>query len=80
MLWEDNLQTITWAKDPKHHGRNKHIDVKLHHLRDRVRNGDVDVQYVSTEKQLADIMTKPLGRIVFSRLLKSIVDTAPAGV
>ena len=80
VLWEDNLQTITWAKDPKHHGRNKHIDVKLHHLRDRVRNGDVDVQYVSTEKQLADIMTKPLGRIVFSRLLKSIVDTAPAGV
>ena len=48
------------AKVPKNRPRTKHIAVKYHHFREAVRNGILLVERVSTDKQLADIMTKPL--------------------
>ena len=74
-VFEDNQQTIVWAQDPKHHGRNKHLDVKLHFIKEKVQAGVVDLKYVSTEEQLADLMTKPLGRVTFERLVDMIMWT-----
>jgi hypothetical protein len=42
------------------HGRAKHIDIKYHHIRDEVKNGEVEVVYCSTDKMLADLLTKGL--------------------
>jgi hypothetical protein len=41
-------------------GRTKHIDVNYHCLRDRVMSGDLDMDFVATERQVADGLTKVL--------------------
>ena len=79
-VWEDNQQKIIWCLNPAHHGRNKHLDVKLHYVREQVKKGALNVKYISTEDQLADLMTKPLGRVIFQRLVKRIMDTEAVGV
>jgi hypothetical protein len=57
---EDNQSTIAIALNPVHHQRTKHIDVRVHFLREHVKNKDVDIVYCPTEDMIADILTKPL--------------------
>ena len=57
----DNLSSIQLARNPVFHARTKHIEVHYHYVRERVLAGDLDLVYVSTEEQVADIFTKALG-------------------
>ena len=41
--------------------RTKHFDVKYHWLREKIKANKVELRYVNTHEQLADIFTKPLG-------------------
>ena len=50
------------------HSRTKHIDIWYHFLRDHRQKGDIEIAYVSTHNQLADIFTKPLDEKTFSKL------------
>jgi hypothetical protein len=59
---------IRMADNPFEHSRTKHIDIRHHFLRDHQQKGDIEVFYVSTENQLADIFTKPLDEKTFCRL------------
>ena len=52
----------------------KHIDVKFHFLRDCVDGGQIVIEFVETGRQLADVLTKPLGRLRFTEL-KKMIDT-----
>jgi hypothetical protein len=54
------------------HDRSKHIDLRYHFIRECAEVGKVEVKYVSTDEQLADILTKPLGRIRFQELRSKI--------
>ena len=56
----DNSSAICLAKNPVQHGKVKHINVRFHFLRDNVEKGDVELKYIDTNNQLADILTKPL--------------------
>lgn len=67
-LHEDNQGAIILSKRPANHQRNKHIDLRYHYLREKVAEGIVALVYVSTKEQLADIMTKALGRVTFELL------------
>jgi hypothetical protein len=51
------------------HDRSKHIEIRYHFIKDRVQKGAVQIQYIPTEEQLANIFTKPLvkGKFVFFR-------------
>ena len=42
------------------HSRAKHIEIKHHFIRDYVQNGTMDLQFVPTDDQLANVFTKPL--------------------
>ena len=64
----DNTSAINVSKNPVHHSRTKHIDVRHHFLRDHVEKGNIMLTPVRTEEQIADIFTKPLGRIPFVNL------------
>jgi hypothetical protein len=64
----DNESAIGMADNPVEHSRTKHIDIQHHFLRDHQQKGDIEVFYVSTENQLADIFTKPLDEKTFCRL------------
>ena len=61
----DNKSAISLCKNPVHHDRSKHIDTKYHYIRECVEEKRIGVKYVSTEDQLADILTKSLGRLKF---------------
>ena len=54
------------------HDQSKHIDVKFHFLRDYVDGGQIVIEFVETGRQLADVLTKPLGRLRFMKLKKMI--------
>ena len=58
----DNQGAINLAKNPIHHQRSKHIDIKYHFIRLEVREKRVSLQYISSEENLADIFTKPASK------------------
>jgi hypothetical protein len=64
----DNQPAIALAKNPVLHDRSKHIDVKFHFIRDCVDGGQMVIEFVDSGRQLADILTKPLGRLRFQEL------------
>lgn len=66
-LFCDNQSSIRLIKNPEFHKRTKHIDVKYHFIREKFSNGFFDLQYVSTDDQVADILTKPLAKDKFTR-------------
>ena len=61
----DSKSAIELSKNPVYHERSKHIDTRYHYIRECVSNGIAEVDHVSTDRHLADILTKPLGRIKF---------------
>ena len=48
------------ADNPVEHSRTKHIAIRYHFLRDHQQKGDIEIAYINTKEQLADIFTKPL--------------------
>ena len=72
-LYEDNQACIKIAENPVYHKRTKHIEVRANFVRDHLLKGDITITYISTEHQLADILTKPLAKLVFERLACQLV-------
>ena len=64
----DNQSTIMLTKTLAHHNRTKHIDTHYHFIRDCVKDGRVITKHVKIRDQLADILTKFLGRVKFVEL------------
>ena len=64
----DNESAVKIAKNPVQHSCTKHIDIRHHLLRDHEAKGDISLQGVRSEEQLADIFTKPLDESTFVRL------------
>ena len=61
-LYVDNQGAIALAKNPVHHQRSKHIDIKYHYIRFEVEKKNVDLLYIPTEENVADIFTKPVSK------------------
>ncbi|TYK08058.1 putative mitochondrial protein [Cucumis melo var. makuwa] len=59
-LWCDNVFAISLAHNPVFHARTKHIEIDYHFVREKVIRKDIFIRYVSSNNQLADILTKPL--------------------
>ena len=53
----DNTSVVSMGKNPVHHKRTKHIDVRHHFLRHNVEKGNIVLTYCPTEEQIADIFT-----------------------
>ena len=61
----DNQSCIKLSINPVFHDRSKHIDIRYHHIRDCVQQKIVLLQYIPTEDQVADILTKAFTRRKF---------------
>lgn len=71
-LYGDNMSSIALTLNHKGHSRAKHIDVHHHFIRERVEEGDIEVVHISSAENLADILTKPLPRIIHQRISRKI--------
>ena len=68
----DNKSAISLCKNPVFHDRSKHIDTHYHFIREFVEGGKIAVEYISSDDQLADILTKPLGHVKSLDMRKKI--------
>ncbi|KAK8455555.1 hypothetical protein SEVIR_4G136850v4 [Setaria viridis] len=64
----ESTSAISVAMNPVLHSKTKHIDLRYHFLRDHVERGDIDIGYVATQNQLANIFTEPLDQATFAHL------------
>jgi hypothetical protein len=64
----DNTSAISVSKNLFLHSKTKHIPIKYHFLREKVTNQIVQVHYIPTTEQIAEIFTKPLAKTPFEYL------------
>ncbi|KAG6411307.1 hypothetical protein SASPL_129387 [Salvia splendens] len=64
----DNKSAIALSKNPVFHNRSKHIDTRYHYIRECIANQEIQVEYVKSQDQVADIFTKPLNHEDFIKI------------
>ena len=68
----DNRSALSVAKNPEHHGRMKHLDLRFYWLRDEVEKGHINLVHLRTDDMVADILTKALGRMKVLEMVKML--------
>jgi transposase-like protein len=61
IIYTDSQSCIGMIDNQKFSNRTKHIDVKYHFIRKMVKERTIELIYVRTDENIADLMTKPLG-------------------
>jgi hypothetical protein len=72
-IWCDNRSYMKLLENLVFHDRSKHIEINYHYIRDMVQKGAVRLQYVTTEEQVVDVLTKPLSRMKFEHFRDKLV-------
>ena len=62
--WEDNQAAIAISNNHTNTSKLRHLDVKYHYVRECVAAGRMDLRYIPTSCQIADCLTKNLGRVL----------------
>jgi hypothetical protein len=68
----DSTIALAYAKDPKYHGRTKHIDIRYHYIRDVIAQKEVVLKHISMSHMIVDPLTKPIARDVFQAHVRSL--------
>jgi hypothetical protein len=76
----DNTSATLVAKNPVFHKKMRHVGRRHQFLRDHVEKGDIEMRYMDTERQLADIFTKPFDSSRFADLRGEIGVCYPYGL
>ncbi|KAK2994524.1 hypothetical protein RJ640_010802 [Escallonia rubra] len=63
---------LDFVKDPKYHGKAKHIGLRYHFIRTLVAQGEVSMKHIPTGRMVADPLTKPIARDVFLSHIRSM--------
>ena len=69
----DSQSALAMCNKDNMHNRTKHIDVRHHFVRDQMKKGTMELKWVSTTHQLADILTKPLNKVKFKQMRDRII-------
>ncbi len=73
VIWCDNTSALALASNLVFHDRTKHIEVDYHFIREKIVRGDISIQFISTDDQIADIFTKALPSPRFHRLSSKLL-------
>ncbi|KAB2608352.1 hypothetical protein D8674_011520 [Pyrus ussuriensis x Pyrus communis] len=76
----DNLSALALSSNPVFHSKIKHLDTDYHFVREKVQRGDLLVQYIPTEEQVADVFTKGLHSPVFVKHCRQLALAVPGPV
>jgi hypothetical protein len=68
----DNTSAIAISHNPVMHSKTKHIDLRYHFIRDHIIKGDIELHFIPTDQQLADVFTKPLDVKTFKHLISEL--------
>jgi hypothetical protein len=72
VLWCDNIGATYLSSNPIFYARTKHIEVNFHFVREQVAQKLLQVQFISSKDQLADIFTKPLAYPLFEECKRNL--------
>lgn len=72
----DNKSAIAMGHTDALHSRSKHIDIRHHFIREQIERGRIALQWISTQEQVADILTKTLQPRIFIRFRDQLVCAA----
>ena len=73
ILFYDNQSAIAISENDKFHNRTKHIDIRHHYIRETIKNKEVELKWIESEEQDADILTKSLAKPLFEKLRSRIM-------
>ncbi|KAH9671758.1 retrovirus-related pol polyprotein from transposon RE1 [Citrus sinensis] len=78
IILSDSTSAAAIAANPVYHSRTKHFEIDLHFLRDKVTKGELEINYIGSNDQIADVLTKPLPHHKFScfRSKLKVIDKA----
>ena len=71
-IFRGKRASVYLTKNPIQHSRTKHIDIKHHFIRYYVWKGVIDIKFIDTDHQWADIFTKPLAIEIFDFIKKNL--------
>ena len=72
VIYSDSQSALAIAKGTGTHSKSKHFDTRYHAVRNRVRDREIELRYISTEQNAADFLTKQLPRNKFHNALANI--------
>ena len=71
-IYCDRMVALTYAKDPKYHGKTKHIDIRYYFIHDMVAQKEVVLKHISTSRMVVDPLTKPIAREAYQAHVRSL--------
>ena len=77
LMLEDNEACIAMVNNPVVSGRNKHVELRQHYVREQHRKGVIAMSYIKTAEQTADIFTKNLPKPTFEKHAHTLLAGLP---
>ena len=74
IIYCDNQGAIKIAENQGSSGRTKHVSIRLELIKTKVKDGEIIIRHIKGTENIADIFTKPLGRICFMKLRNLIMN------